>query len=422
MGGDFEEFVPVEEGKESDLHEPDCLPDGSILFPSHTTNGRPDKLMLLVDGKRKQLLETPGQDFWFPVYSPTGHILYRRQPSNAGIWAVPFSLARHEITGEPFMVAPDADVPSVSADGTLVHVKGSGSRMTQLVLTDRDGKVLGPIGPPQEQWPFPQLSPDGRFVAIAAKENEVDDIWIHDIERGTRTRMSAGTVPYAVPVWSPDGKRILYGTGSGDPLTLTLKAADGTGEAKTLGTGWAGAFSADGKTIVFADSDKDTEWDLWYLPADGDGQRVSFLKQPGNQIWPRLSPDGRYLAYVSDEDGTREVYLKRFPGGEGKWQVSVGGGTWPRFSHDGRRLYYVQEDTLMEVDVDAGTELHLGAPRAVFERRALAWRLIFDWPPGFDVSAHEDRFVISQPVGDQPETGGIVVTENWVAEFARPGL
>ena len=142
---------------------------------------------------------------------------------------------------------------------------------------------------------------------------------------------------------------------------------------------------------------------------------------PGIQLWPRLSPDGRYFAYVSDEDGKDEVYIKRFPGAEGKWQASVGGGTWPRWNRRGTRLYYARGDTIMEVDITLGPEPRLGTPRPVLTRKPLGWALIFGWTPGFDVSPQDDRFVIVQPLDTKQDLSGIVVIENWFREFARPG-
>jgi Tol biopolymer transport system component len=323
------------------------------------------------------------------------------------------------VTGEPFLVVPDGDVPSVTADGTLVHVKGTTSRMTQLVWVDRSGKVLAPIGPPQEQWPFPELSPDGRTVAISAKENDVDDVWMHDAGRGTRTRLSATNVPYSVEAWSPDGRSVLYNEGAGAPLKMKIKAADGSGEAKPLQAGWAASYSADGRHLLFADYGQDSSWDCWYLETRGEGKPAALAQGPGIQLWPRLSPDGRFYAYNSDEGGETEVYLKRFPGGEGKWQVSIGGGFWPRWSRKGDRLYYVHGDAVMEVEVGLGPEPRLGTPRQLFMRKALGWPLIFGWPPGFDVSADGSRFVVVQALNEKQDLGGIVVVENWFEEFLR---
>ncbi len=418
LGGDFQEYVPLDKEKEGDLHDACCLPDGSVLFVPHVAGGRPNVLMLFAGGARRELLRLqPDQDIWFPVYSPTGHILFHRHPANAGVWALPFSLSSHQVTGEPFLVIPDGDVPSLSADGTLVHVKGTASRMTQLVWVDRTGKVLGTIGPPQEQWPFPELSPDGRSVAISAKENDVDDVWIHDVERGTRTRLSAGNVPYSIEAWSPDGRSVLFNEGSGPPLQMKVKAADGGGETNALLDGWGASYSADGRYLLFSDVAQKSSWDCWYLDTRGNGKPSPLAQGPGVELWPRLSPDGRFYAYNSDEGGEMELYLKRFPGGEGKWQVSVGGGFWPRWGRKGDRLYYVRGDTVMEVEVALGAEPRLGTPRAVFTRKALGWPLVFGWPPGFDVSADGSRFVVAQAVNEKQDQGGIVVVENWFEQF-----
>jgi hypothetical protein len=159
-GGDFKELVPTDAGKESDFHDATCLPDGSVLFAPHTQGGRPNTLWIFADGKRKQLLSlAPDQDFWFPIYSPAGYILYHRRPANAGVWAVPFSLPQRKTLGEPFLVATNADVPSVAKDGTLVHVKSAATRLSQLAVLDRSGKKLATVGTPQEHWPFPDCPP-----------------------------------------------------------------------------------------------------------------------------------------------------------------------------------------------------------------------------------------------------------------------
>jgi hypothetical protein len=419
LGGDLAPYVPLVAGQEGDLHDPECLPDNSVIFAPHLQGGRPSVLVLFAGGQRKELLRLPpDQDIWFPVYSPTGHILYRRQPTNVGVWALPFSLARHEATGPPFLVAPSGDVPSVSHDGTLLYGSGALSLQTQMVWVDRTGKEIGPIGPEEEQWPFPEISPDGRHVAISARENDVEDVWISDVERNTRTRMSAGVVTYSAQAWSPDGRTLIFGEGVSAPPALKRRASDGSGEAITMGPGWSPAYSADGRTIVYADVGKDTFWDLWSRPADGTSKPVPFYVVPGTQIWPRLSPDGRFIAYVSDEGGSYDIYVKRFPSGEGKWQVSSGRGMWPRWGKSGRRLYYVNRDDLMEVDVATAPDLHLGAPRRLFTRPSIRRALIFGWDPGYDVTADEQRFVFCRPVGKEEKNTGMIVVQNWASEFA----
>jgi Tol biopolymer transport system component len=419
-GGDFTELVPLVKDKETDLHDASCLPDGSVLFVPHATGGRPNALWIFADGQRKKLLEIAAdQDIWFPVYSSAGFILYHRHPANVGVWALPFSLAKHQVTGEPFLVAADGDVPSVSADGTLVYVRGAASRMTRMHWVDRSGKSIAPIGPAQEQWPFPELSPDGRYVAISAKENETDDIWIHDVERGTRTRLSAVNVPYSIEAWSPDAKSILYSEGTNVPLMMKIKNVDGSGEARTLHTGYAASYSIDGRYVLFGDTDKTNNLNLSYIDTKGDATVKSLLSGPSDEFWPRPSPDGRYYAYVSDESGDYEIYLKRFPQGEGRWQVTVGGGSWPKWNKRGDKVYYARGDSVMEVDVTYGSEPRLGTPREVFTRKPLGWPLIRGWPPGFDVSPDEKRFVVVESQEAAKDLGGILIEENWTKEFAK---
>ncbi len=419
-GGDSREIVPVDPGHEADIHDATCLPDNSILFVPHLNGGRPSALEVFAGGRRKELLKLAAdQDIWFPAYSSEGYVLFHRHPSNTGIWAVKFSLARHEIEGEPFLVAADGDVPSVSTDGTLVYVSGSATRQTRMTWVDRAGKAIRPIGPAQEQWPFPELSPDGRFVAIAAKENDVDDVWIHDVERGTRTRLSAVRPPYSREAWSGDGRTLLYSEGVAPPLQLHRKNADGSGAATLLRAGWSPAFSADGRWVVFSDFARDTQWDVLALDLRPGGAAVPLVQGKAIEMAPSLSPDGRYLAYVSDESGPYEIYLKRFPGGEGRWQVSTGGGMWPRFSRKGDKIWYTSGDAIMEVDASLGAEPKLGAPRALFRRKPLGWPLIFGWDPGFDVSADGGRFVVVEPLAEAKARSGILVDESWSSGFGK---
>ena len=415
-GGDLKEIVPAPKGTD-DVHEPTCLPDGSILYVPHTQGGRPDSLWILADGKSRELLRVePDQDIWSPVYSPAGFILYHRHPANIGIWALPFSLPKRRATGEPFLVVPNGELPSVSRDGTLAYVKSSGSRQTQAIWVDRTGKTLGKIGPPQDQWPFPELSPDGRFMAIAAREGNVEDIWVHDVERGTRTRLSASNVMFSTAAWAPDGKSIAYVEGQSPPFAIKIAEADGNGVPREIAQGWSPSFIDGGRRLLYSEFKSNPDWDLAEKPIDGNGAARS-IKTPGMQAWPKLSPDGRYVAYMSDESGKDEIYVRRHPEGEGKWQVSVGGGDWPRWSAAGDHLYYVRAETVMEVDVTTGPDIRLGTPREVFTRHALGWSLVLGFPPGYDVSPKGDRFVVIETAGGPIDLGNIIVVENWAQQF-----
>jgi eukaryotic-like serine/threonine-protein kinase len=424
LGGDFEtSFIPLLEDKENDLHDPECLPDNAVLFVPHPGDARPHELILFDKGTRKTLLSLPkDQTIWFPVYSSSGHILYRREPTNIGIWALPFSLQRHEATGEPFLVSASGDVPSVARDGTLVHVKGTRTYETQIVVSDRAGRPLATIGPPEVQWPFPEFAPDGKRVAMSARSSEVEDIWVYDIERSARTRLSvAGAVPYSVEAWSPDGRTLLYGEGGNVPIAMKRKSSDGGGEAATVGTGWAPSYTPDGRTLVYSEYVKGSGWDLFTRGVDGKEEPKSFYHANGDQIWPHVSPDGRFVAFTSEEAGGFDVYIRRFPEGEGKWEVSQGGGMWPRWGKSGRRLYYAHGNDLMEVDVSTSPDLKLGTPRLLFSRPSIRRPLIFGWVPGYDVNAAEDRFIFCRAVGDTQDLSGMVVVQNWAAEFAVPG-
>jgi serine/threonine-protein kinase len=189
-GGDPRIYLDIEEGKVSDYHEPHVLPGGrGIVTVAHRRPEGADTLELVVDGERRTLLQLPQTWLGYPTYSASGHLLYERTRSNDGIWAVPFSLETLELTGEPFMAVAGGSVPTVSGDGTLVHLMGA-SGLFEMVWADRDGSVGEVVGQRQERIWSPVLSPDGRRVAVSGVENNNSDIWIHDLERGTKTRLT----------------------------------------------------------------------------------------------------------------------------------------------------------------------------------------------------------------------------------------
>ncbi|MCL4522999.1 MAG: hypothetical protein M1451_03675, partial [Acidobacteria bacterium] len=422
-GGDPRSLLDVDTKTEQDLHQPQILPGGrGIIYVPHPKGQSASLLMLYSKGKKKFLLQLEGQSIWNPVYSSTGHILFRRQPTNAGIWALPFSLSKLEVAGEPFLVAPSAENPSVAADGTLIYEQVTGGGQTQLVWMNRSGQAIGNIGQPQPRQTFPALSPDGLRVAVSADEGENSDIWIHDAARNTKTRLTFDAVAESAPAWSARGDQVAFQTvpAQGN-FAIAAKAADGAGDAKELAKpGTVPSLSRDGKFLVYSLLGPETDFDLFYVPLVGDRKPVPFLQTKARETGPQVSPDGRFVAYQSNESGVEEIFIKLFPSGEGKWQVSVHGGNWPRWNRKGDRLYYAEGNTIMEVEVTAHPALRLSTPKKLFSHVFSGVSRPFGWPDSFDVAGDGQKFVLVQPVLEQhskTRDPAITVVENWFAEF-----
>ncbi|MFH1279125.1 MAG: protein kinase [Candidatus Eisenbacteria bacterium] len=427
QGGDPTVVLEPDKEVEDDFHNVCDLPgDRGLLFVVHRKEGY-DTIDLLAGGVRRRVVQLPSQELSMPVYSPSGHILYHREPTNPGIWALPFSLSKLEPTGEPFLAVPEGALPSVGADGTLVYSRGTLRTKTQLVWVDRTGRELGTLGPAEDQTPFPSISPDGRRVAIPIRENENRDIWIFDTVRETKTRLTFDEESETRPQWDPTGRRIYYRWGdASDRYTIRMRTADGTGAPVDIANGGFFTVSPDGKYLLYS-SRESGEWNLWYVPLGEDGlaagDPVHFVDSKAIEYTPALSPDGRYVAYISDESGREEIYVKRFPEGDGKWQVSVNGGHWPQWNPDGTELYYVEKQTVMAVPVEAtSSSIRLGSPEALFERAPSGIQLAFGWPDGFAVTEDGEKFIILKAAGgDERPRGslGITVVQNWYSEF-RP--
>jgi serine/threonine-protein kinase len=410
-GGDPKAMFKVENSEEDHFHEPAWLPEEKGLI--FTVHGKQDRginvLGLFHDGKRETLIELEGQELWRPVYSSTGHILFRRQPDNDGIWALPFSAASLKVEGEAFLVAPQGNSPSVSNDGTLVSILGGGSGMQQLVWVDRAGEVLEALGQPQPDIIHLSLSPDGKQAAVHCNEADNWDVWIQDLQRATKMRLTFEKVREGVPVWSPTGDRIIYG----QEYTLMVRAADGTGEPLNLGKGWLPSVSPDGQWIVY-ENQEGSQMDLWIRPLSQGGEAKPFLQSPSIESSPRISPDGRYVAYASNESGQTEVFLKRFPSGEGKWQVSVSGGMGPIWSRDGKEIIYRQNDLLMAVSLSTVPSVTLSTPKLLFaaDEKGLSVR-----PRAFDMSPDGRRILTVKNLESGSNRKHLIVTTNWLAQF-----
>jgi Tol biopolymer transport system component len=192
--------------------------------------------------------------------------------------------------------------------------------------------------------------------------------------------------------------------------------ADGTGASREIAGGWSAAFTGHGQ-LVLSFVTPEGHWHVGTLDEEAGSGIQSVVTPEGRAYSPQVSPDGRYLAYASDDSGDWEVYLTRFPSGAGKWRVSTAGGAWPRWDRKGERLFYVQDRDVMEVRVVAVPELELGTPIRLFTRPPSGVSLGFGLPNSFDITADGERFLILEGVGQSDDAGSaVVVIQNW------PGL
>ena len=355
-----------------------------------------------------------------PVFSSTGHLLYQGSRGASSIWALPFSIDTLKPGGEAFPFQQDAFSPSVARDGTLAYLEVLHTGQQQLVWRDRKGTEAGKIGQPQDVILFPSISPDGQRVAVLGYQGNNGDVWIHDVRRPIKTRLTfAPGRDYSV-LWSATSNEIIFLSYRGGDSALFTTSPDGSSEARELFDAPRQAenphdWSQDGRFLVFHILDPDSARDLWYLERHDDGSwgdPVEFLKTPFEERVAVFSPDTRFVAYVSDESGRDEVYVRPFPSGGGKWQVSESGGTQPRWSRDGKEIFYVENDTLIAVSVNTKPAFLVGPAERLFSDPDLRFPAA---QQTYDVAADGQRFVMGKNLGDPQYT--IHVVQNWFEEF-----
>ena len=394
---------------------PSLLPDGAILYAA-AVGEEAGGLLAQKGQERQMIMHNRGERIAFPVYSPSGHIVYQRGfPESMGVWAAPFDGTR--VTGEPFPVDAAGGYPTVSSDGTLVYRSVGGVSQRQLVWVDRRGVVLGMIGRPQENMIQPALSPDGRRVAVSAGKGTASrDIWVHDVERGTASPLTFDSVINMFPVWSPDGDQIAYSSNRSRPADIYLVRSDGLEESRVLTTmptqEWVTDWSKNGQYIVCTIQNLEGVRNFWMVPLKGNQDPVPFIDTPHNTGWALISPDGRYVAYGSDESGQQEIYVRSFPSGKGRWQVSTGGGSNSKWSGKGDELFYVEGDRLMVVSIDTERGFVYGTPRPLFTKDEVGVPLA-----NYDVTDDGQRFVVVQEVEAGTQQTTVTIVEDWAKEF-----
>ena len=354
-----------------------------------------------------------------PFYAPSGHLVYQPAGRTYDLWARSFDLDTLKPTGEAFPIARNGRGPTVSADGTLVYLDGLDAIEEQLVWLDRDGETVAETGLKAAAISSPTLSADGRRIAVAiGGANE--DVWVYDRSSGTKTRLTTAAEDENRPVWSPDGQQIAFASERAGNNDVLLRPAAGGGEDKELVATpllerpWD--WSIDGRYLLYEASDPGTEVDIWYLERGEDGgdwKPRPFLQTRFGERAAKFSPDGRYVAYHSDESGRFEIYVQPFPEGGRKVTVSSNGGTNVRWSPDGSEIFYVEGGTLVAVRVSmSDQDFSVGAAAKLFHHPKLG-----EWQrTNYDVSPDGRRFLVPQVVGETAHPA-IRVVQNWFEEF-----
>jgi Tol biopolymer transport system component len=420
-GGEPKPVEMKSEGNDSEHRSPYFLPDGRHFIFSRQRGiwaGSLDSPEL------KRIGDVRGS----PVYAPPGWLIFIQ---NNVLVAQAFDAGKLALTGEPIPIITDAKSSiggsrrfSVSDNGVLVW-QVRWQREYQLVWYDRAGKQTGAIDAPTNVsvGQSPMLSPDGkRLVVRMATGSEGTDsnpgvgsnLWVVDLEKGTRLRITSTFSQ--MPVWSPEGSRIAYNNGN----NIVVKAANGSGEAETLlqRTAFPAAWSPDGRFIIFRERGVKTRLDLWALPMFGERREYQLLNSPFDELNPEISPDGRWLAYTSDESGRYEIYVRSFSAdgklGADKRIVSTAGGKHPVWRHDGSELFFIAADGQMMASSvkTGGAEFEFATPKPLFKTRMLS--LEGGIYHEYDVSPDGQKFLIGTLIGETKAAPPTVIL-NWTA-------
>lgn len=426
-GGVPEPASKLDASRSENSHRwPSFLPDGKhFLFWGRSSRNQENTLYLGEVGSLQ--VKTLARTDSMAIYA-AGHLLFMRDQN---LMAQPFDPRRGELSGQPVAIAEHIAINgatarplfSASQNGTLIYQTGENSGGWNLLWWGRDGKLNGSAAQP-DRYLFPTLSPDGTRLAsmIFTGTQGNEDVWVFDLTRGTSTRLTFAGSARGFPVWSADGKTVFYASNPKGTSHMYSKAADGSGpERLVLETEETvelpASASSDGRYLVYIKRDIKSEptYVIWALPLFGDGKPFPVVQNNFESQFPVLSPDGKWMAYQSNDSGRREIYITAFPTGGAKWQVSSNGGTWPRWRRDGKELFFLDpSDKIVSVDVNtSGGAVHLGIPHDLFQTVGIQR----DFGP-FDVTADGKKFLLNS--GNLKEgTDPFTLVQNWPAELKK---
>jgi Tol biopolymer transport system component len=415
-------------GQEPGHRYPWFLPDGRhFLYTAYGRNVASNTVYVqdLDTNSRHALIRASSN-----VVYASGYLLFLKELS---LVAQPFDAGKLQTTGDAVPVAEQLGYTALdlrayfssSQNGVLVYDSptssgfGGAAGYSQLTWFDRSGKITGTVGPPGGLIGV-AISRNGDSVATSRLDPQtgIADIWLYDLVRATNSRFTFNALANVGPVWSPDDSHIAFFSDGGATNGVHEKTTNGVGQddllEKTPPIMAPVDWSKDGRYIIERSGLDAKTTAIWVLPLFGDKKPFPYLQTDANEPWAKLSPNGQWLAYESDETKRNEIYVTAFPQPSGKLQISTAGGSYPVWSRDGKELYYIAADAMMmAVEVRAGPKFDAGVPRPLFKTHAVETNL----GAIYDVSK-DGRFLIQAPV-EQTGTTPITVEVNWQAELKK---
>ena len=421
-GGTLAELMPADPNL-VDFHTLSFLPDGkSLLAVSHKLENQAS-VEIIRDHKRQTILTFSDARILGVAYSPTGHILVSLDGRDQGVWAVPFSIDQMRPTGKQFLVASGAGGCTASSDGSLLYVANINYDPKQIVRIDRTGKLIAKIGEMFDGASDSVLSPDERTLAVKAKDEDGHlSVWLIDLGTAARRRLTRGASADTPTSWSPDGRSLIIHRfqtpNPSDPgFGLWQVPVEGSDPPRKIVKGFAGTFTPDGKTMVFLTFALRGDYSIASLSMSG-GLPREIVKILGSasvsasaDATVAISPDGHFIAYTSPESGTQEIYLTRYPSGEGKWQVSRGPGRRPVWGHDGRTLYFQSRSRLMSASFSESPTVTIASPLMLFDSATLNVSI-----ESFQALRDGNMIAIQDLPPDKRQA---VLVQNWLTEFSE---
>ena len=409
-GGTPKPLTSIGDGIREARHAwPAFLPDGSTMLFAVDAGGRwRIDAMNVGSGARHTVVDNGT----LPRYVASGYLVFFR---DGQLMAAPFDAGTAMATGPATKLleglsesASGIPLLDVSAAGTVVY--SPTTAVSRLVWVSRTGEEV-PLNDERRMYAIPRVAPDGQRLAVQA-----GDLWIEDLSRATFTRVTTGQiVSNGFPLWAPDGRRVIYRSTSGLRLQDVNDAASGKAIPGTSEFDYPASFTPDGGTLVFVrNSGTDGSLDILTLPLNDPSKVQTVVATPAHEGGARLSPDGHWLAYVSNETGRYEVYLRPFPGPGDRWQVSTDGGTQPVWNPNGKEIFYRREEKMMAVDVTVTPTVLLSRPRPLFEHSYLYG--VGVTIANYDVSPDGQRFVMVKP---DSTAGRLNVVLNWFTDPRR---